>query len=1360
MATPGSLVVRLEYRNSQDPSTNTANPAAVNDQRSFPSIKPILIYCSGSKFLTYEELDSLHTQPTDRSIDGYRHVKLYDSDPTKPVAVWDLPDAVHENKGRIDKGKISQDVLSLVFAQRCFLSKTGRVSWVLRLTSSKSKPYCNQIEITLNKAPSYNNGPNRQISDILQGPLQPTDSNTISPDVSLFGRQFKSPNALRVTFGSNGRLRYELTIKEQNDKDRDFGGGLLRLSQNQFGAWQELQQVDGPSDSDVRRKRKVWMFGLDDLSSNTVIKEVWNRQVAKPYSASLETALGGSRTSFIPYWDETNIPNVDWVAIFHFDDGSDNLIALKSEDFYVADAGNPDQKQKGVVNSADAGNTDQKQKRVVNSRLISVLPKGPLRNMMARVEGVQCHDGSPFIFRCDLVAPTPPDQRVPWGLDLLPATVVGHFPPQPALVRSGALDLAFQLPADLLVPTVSGSSAPEKGVAKAEAPGTQAAQLPAGKLRWRFTPHLNKRVCPADLDVGGNCLLPEVEYELRLRPRDVQPGGQDDIASAVFAQSHELIHTHNPGSAFQTCDDEIESNYEREAPLVLRRPGISPPGAGNWYLEIQEQLFNLKSQTLRMTLGLEKSDAAHDDAVIVIDRQPLTVAEIRFHALTQRKAESAVVAEWSNANGRGSSWRLIQLDETEPKIVMPPQIVGEEMVREKLLCKSGENETKCQDRLLDFRFSPPTVVTLRRSEQRYVEAPWNLRRLLTDDKVNVRQLSYELLYGMACTAEYPYLRLAEIGVLYGAIRGRLPLLPMAASATANAPQLAGCSLSDDYYRQIRLYWSQVYREYLSRIGIYVPHDEHKPDDLVMTATCQLRIDPNPDTTGDHEYWGTSDIGATADEAVSGFKGGALWGVETKVIYNKIVSNPHSSSAELSNPSFTALGGYGTQLGRFDENRSTLINAAALGRTTTYSVERIGRIGVFWNRAKHVIIYERTVLPSRQFAWSQPRYSGRPIVRKVSEYVEFLEPDRDFGATDTTAPLPGFVRGFTCGERRRVNVDSNWGTAVSDRGWKVPLWNPVMSKDLPDVYPQPQLFLRVQTPEKDAKGNFVQQLCRITQPQNVFFYTSIVTGEGSNSDKWASVESVDFVGVPLWAPDGNCYKSGDVAQRGAMDPSIPPGYQPITFSIQSPETGIHVTDGFAKTAMAANIRTVTLNRGPLPTLVAETTNARKNLAGITTAFEIIRTAIPDRTSIDGAARDDLKKKIQAAVDGANTTLQATSADIQQVANDWLNGAKKQLQTNLATAATRLGEELDPKKLLTSAFGTDFDHAKAVLLSHIEAGDGGSAWKNLTDKARGEIVHNYVDQLRMVCERCFDIQPLTNNRKPATHNQRPATHHYVC
>ena len=85
------------------------------------------------------------------------------------------------------------------------------------------------------------------------------------------------------------------------------------------------------------------------------------------------------------------------------------------------------------------------------------------------------------------------------------------------------------------------------------------------------------------------------------------------------------------------------------------------------------------------------------------------------------------------------------------------------------------------------------------------------------------------------------------------------------------------------------------------------------------------------------------------------KGGATWAFESANIYNAVKELPSSDSAVLAGPRLSALGAWGDLRTTFDQRRSTIAASATMGRTHRYVLERIGRIGVWWNRAKHVIV---------------------------------------------------------------------------------------------------------------------------------------------------------------------------------------------------------------------------------------------------------------------------------------------------------------------------------------------------------------------------------------------------------------------
>ena len=1304
------LVARLSYR-----------MAVVPDGTQYPPTLAVLIR-SGRHFGYEGERSHKSTFPIKpgdaEKYRGYTQVQFFGSDEHEPLVSWDLPRSAPDNVlVRVGVGGTSDNTFSLSFSQRCFFSTSGKVYWAFNFTPENAtlavkKAGCSTVADT---SPASVTG---YLADLLKKRIVVDQS---EGKIAFFGRQFKlhsppdstplNPIApLSISFQNSGP-RYVCDIEETVEPaSRDFGGGLFRLSDKRFIAWQSLKQVIAASVSQSSRGTNVWSIGVDGFSSNTILAEVWNRLVANLYLAGLEEVHAGSRTSFVPYWNYVPAPgkpDSTWAAKFEFDDTLDGLSALTDDKYYSLDAAQPSTRPTAAV----------------FTRLLSVRPHvSKIENVEATLAAVQSHDRSPLKFRCNIEVPDADDVRTPWIMFLTPATNARPTDKPPkcadglcAPVRSGSLDLVFPQPVDLIT---------SSGVA---AGGTK----DFNSLRWQFTPQLSNGACAADLRAGDYCLLPQVELQLNFQLAHVRPGGQDEIVTSEYAEPYELIRSQSGGQVIP-CDSEIESNFARDAPLVLPRPGRPlSASVNNWKLQVQEQLISEKSQTLRMSLRVDSSKGALQttDSVIILDRQPLTVAEVIFNPLQRRDKTSSVVAEWSNANGRGSSWRLIELEDTRPQIVFPPQIVGEEMERSKQLCAASSD--KCEDRIFDLRLGPPTTITLSRSDTRYVEAPWNLRRLLTDDKVLVSKLSYELLYGLACTAEYPYLRFAEISVLYGAIRGRLPLAPMSSSTNQIASNTFECKDAKDSYVQARLFWSRVYREYLSRVGLYVPHDEQHPSELKMVASCRLRIRKNAtrtDYSQDDPYWNDSDISPDFGDD-KGFKGGALWGVEVAGIYNNIVAKSsgdpiRSTSAELTNPTFTALGGYGTTLARFDEDRSTLVGAAALGRTTTYSVERIGRIGVFWNHAKHVIVYERSVLPSRQFATSQQWYKGRAVVRKVSEYVEFLQPDRDFSAVDSETPLPGFAKGFTCGEKRRVNVDSSWGTSVSSVGWKVPLWNPPASTTLPDVYPEPQFYIRVQTAEKDSKGNFIQQLCPVTQPQNVFFYTSLAQHEGSDSDTWQAVESVDFVNLPLVAPDSGCYNTGDIGKKAAPDPAVPPGYQPVTFSIQSPNTGVHVTDGFASGAFAANLRTITLSRGPLPSLLDTASPVVVAVTGTAQRFDELVNAIPvESDKLDGQAAAAVKSAVQTTINQLKQQIDSVKGSLTATRDQFAARVATELNDRFNKVVPNIQTELDK------------DENDSALIREINAANE-SLQSELSSVAKtdwGIVVSRHVDNLQSQFER---------------------------
>ena len=135
-------------------------------------------------------------------------------------------------------------------------------------------------------------------------------------------------------------------------------------------------------------------------------------------------------------------------------------------------------------------------------------------------------------------------------------------------------------------------------------------------------------------------------------------------------------------------------------------------------------------------------------------------------------------------------------------------------------------------------------------------------------------------------------------------------------------------------------------------------------------------------------------------------GGAIWGFESENVFDAVMTRDNPAEPQVfprsdakttivSDLVFSSHGGWGKVTAPFDLRKSKIYANVSMGRAFVYEVERIGRIGCFWNRAKHVIVYERTVVPSLQMAGHQNPHVGRPMLRKVREYVEILEDVRSY-----------------------------------------------------------------------------------------------------------------------------------------------------------------------------------------------------------------------------------------------------------------------------------------------------------------------------------------------------------------------------
>lgn len=332
----------------------------------------------------------------------------------------------------------------------------------------------------------------------------------------------------------------------------------------------------------------------------------------------------------------------------------------------------------------------------------------------------------------------------------------------------------------------------------------------------------------------------------------------------------------------------------------------------------------------------------------------------------------------------------------------------------------------------------------------------------------------------------------------------------------------------------------------------------------------------------------------------GLAGGFHYGFESGAIYEEFwreAFKDGSSSAELKAPAFSSLGGWGKQTARFAGDKTVIKSTTAMGRTNFYAVERIGRIACLWHKAKHVIEYERTVVPSDYFP-EQPALAGRPLVRKVREYVEILEPVKNYPDFENQSDdAPGAVK--ACHFKSIViPVRSSWGKDVSFKidgkienyGWEIQLWHPDAD---PKLFPKPQVVFELLAP---ADSNVESVTVNLSEPQNLRFYTdtrpTVDFGDGkpvpltADTTKWQAIKYVDYTDLKLpnerhLAPvlDANSGKGMEQTMPEILD--VPPGFERFTFRVDKCELPSGVANRYnPKSAISGKMKAVTMMRKPV------------------------------------------------------------------------------------------------------------------------------------------------------------------------------------
>jgi hypothetical protein len=851
------------------------------------------------------------------------------------------------------------------------------------------------------------------------------------------------------------------------------------------------------------------------------------------------------------------------------------------------------------------------------------------------------------------------------------------------------------------------------------------------------------------------------------------PGSQDDLpedssfAPNTVPAAMPNCRTGSPPFAGITnsSDDQkedvvVERAFYRPRPLLINRAGSNSDVP--LMLQVNESSGPLVNRTVYLSLDVDNSmpitlPTSIRQQTIVLDADPFLVAQLSFPPLLAQ-AGSVHIASWDNSSGNGAKWQ-IPLTKSGFSLALPVQAMGEEMIKNKDFSLP-----------LDFRLGPPTVVAIEAGPQytAYAEVPWNLRRILgyagqTSPGVTVDRLDYELLYGLSCDASQPFVRLAEVFALLGAIPGRLPEILAAQDPHFDA----------DTYRKWRGEWAYLHQRYQARLAILEPWDSHVSGSLTLKhgMSCVIRytVDnaqkqcsqtlgkalpqfaPDASTGGNPFRLPYADLDDPITPAprspTAPLRGGVTWGFESRNIFCATLSDRFSTtnSAAVSDLDLTALGGFGHQEASFDSGRTSIFADVAMGRTYYYKLERLGRLGVFWNKAKHVIVYERSVVPSRQFYLEQnpdnnPKQSyGIPILRKVQEYVEILEEQRAYpddhlltnAANGTGAVTPaqrcGCIAACVFQKGARFPVSSSWGSDVNSMqngsgtaiGWKVPLWK---RGAMPaDVYPFPKATLSMMS---DFGGSSKQSPCDIGNPENVYFYTDTRPNTGSDSDQWGAIVGIDTVDLGPNKP-GPTMTATNGALPTVGDAAVPAGFSICTFQLLPPLQPADVVANRNGPPMAVVLDTVTMMRGftaPNPKSVDSYTTL---LAAYATAWE---------KELNGLGPSGWNKtSLQALADRVTGQIQQPLADIQnkiKTGSGWPSKWTDAVQKYNGNAITRFTNQVltasdDGARIVGGLNQVKLDVTAALNSIPANAGNAAVLLRQLVDEQFAQIQQAVLD-----------------------------------
>jgi len=586
------------------------------------------------------------------------------------------------------------------------------------------------------------------------------------------------------------------------------------------------------------------------------------------------------------------------------------------------------------------------------------------------------------------------------------------------------------------------------------------------------------------------------------------------------------------------ADKDEESQQRETEPVIGDSQAVFVPAE----LDIEVSAEPGQMPLSKLTLRLQRR--ANDSKSLYLQIRPFFVAEF---GLGDVAFESEDALTWRSDDPEGPKWRVALRQQS---IKLPPQAVGEEMERGKRFWRNGQRSIT-GNAPVKYRFSPPTRLTIAPVRPRQ-NTPLQANLLDSFRDASLVKMTTEMVYPLQIdfkrdARNKPDVRIVEVSNFYGKPPQSLPPTPpktdqesvrrLMETVMDNDLAAAWLASGRDFsaflnpYSDLRKRHVAARSNFTARLAIlqlYDPYREDKKLELREGLTFRLRDTkmgapplanplPNGESLNDETktsiaaFLENSDWGKGNDSIAAGL----IFTLEDAGELRNVLGAPSSRDGVIDELKFSALGASGSVSVAFDGGLTQFTASVRDGQVSRIMHVRLGRIALFWNKARHVTIYERSTVTSQQFHDEQASLDeedplvGWPVLRKTEEYIDILQPLRRFSEEPSSSDnSTGFVDSLFFASER-IYVNSAWKRSLKDAqenpsGYEIPLWNPNADQYF---YAKPRMALQGSAGE----GLVTRMWC--DEPQHLYFYSSTVPEASSDSDQWSAIPGVDLSCLP-------------------------------------------------------------------------------------------------------------------------------------------------------------------------------------------------------------------------------------------------------